>query len=288
MHAKNQETYWVTNKHTEEFLPGWEMMKHRQWMSLCSGCGWYFSISHQDTYESPPTVVRPDGIKVTLFPYFPVVVMVDIIRHLRAVSFLSDCLTWKVVNSWQIDSFQLKGKHNGPQTCRDPCSTARVQPGRAGLSMSVWAKTKVCVCVWCVFTAKIRWLHEVPFSFEVWCNVFEPTRVCVCVPCPSSVSSGRTGCRNLWPAALPVSDWSSKRSSFAWQDLAVFRPLKQQKTSRYTFAITKTSGSYISTILSCLICLHEFFDTEYGNAYAIWNSGWSHERALPWYSVHQR
>lgn len=53
--------------------------------------------------------------------------------------------------------------------------------------------------------------------------LFESVHV-LWVPCPSSVSSGRMGCRSLWPAALPVSDWSSRRSSFAWQDPAAFHP----------------------------------------------------------------
>lgn len=68
-------------------------------------------------------------------------------------------------------------------------------------------------------------------SLTACCSLFMYRSMCVCVfvPCPSSVSSGRTGCRSLWPVALPVSDWSSKRSSFAWQDLAVFRPKKKKQ-----------------------------------------------------------
>ena len=71
--------------------------------------------------------------------------------------------------------------------------------------------------------------------------------VCVCVPCPSSASSGRTGCHSLLPAALPVSDWSSRRSSFAWQDQAAFPPEKGQKTSLCTGTITETKYNHHET-----------------------------------------
>lgn len=105
---------------------------------------------------------------------------------------------------------------------------------------------------------------------DVYWSVSDHVFVDVCVPCPSSVSSGRTGCRSLWPAALPVSGWSSRRSSSAWQDLAVFRPEKRQRTN---------TVSYFSTIFSGIfIYLHEFeYQTNNMAIQAHAEGGWSHE-----------
>lgn len=97
--------------------------------------------------------------------------------------------------------------------------------------------TKVCVCV-CLYRevytdliSSVYFPAACPFLLLL-CDEFDS--VCVYAPCPSSVSSGMTGCRILWPAALPVSDLSSKRSSFAWRGPAVFHPKIQQKTNLNT------------------------------------------------------
>lgn len=51
-------------------------------------------------------------------------------------------------------------------------------------------------------------IDVVPFTYlQSLCAWFlASVTMSVFLPCPSSVSSGRTGCRSLWPAALPVSD----------------------------------------------------------------------------------
>ena len=98
--------------------------------------------------------------------------------------------------------------------------------------------TKVCVCV-CLYRevytdliSSVYFPAACPFLLLL-CDEFDS--VCVYAPCPSSVSSGMTGCRILWPAALPVSDLSSKRSSFAWRGPAVFHPKNTTKDkSEYT------------------------------------------------------
>lgn len=58
----------------------------------------------------------------------------------------------------------------------------------------------------------------------IWKTMLPSYPVFYSVPCPSLVFSGRMGCRSLWPVVLPVSDWSSRRSSFVSRDPAVFRP----------------------------------------------------------------